>query len=179
MIAACTAFGLISVYFSLALGFEYFQNVGAAVSMYPLNTGASVKQLILSEDIDEQEKIADSILKRNDHVQIAYSLKAQKAYSEGDFEQLIRYKNKIFEIAPFAYEEYEEYAYMLLNGIYLYSQAGDIDSAAVCKDELIALEEKLSSLSDRLSFFGKIIDDQPTTQFPPEITDAIRSIKES
>ncbi len=169
--------GIVCAYFSVALGLDFFMNPAASYSLYGANTQVKTELLILEEDADRQEVLADEILSSNDYVQIAYSAKAKKAYSEGDFEQLIRYKHKIFEIAPFAYDEYEEYAYMLISGIELYRQTGDRNSAEICREELLKIEERLLDLKDRLSYFGRIIDDQPTTELPDELKDTIRSYR--
>lgn len=161
--------GLLSLYFSIALGLMHFGFNQAADSMFPGNTQNKVDLLIAEDDIVAQNTIADRIISQNELVQIAYSAKARYAYSQGDFENLIKYKNKVFEIAPFSYEEYEEYCYMLIQGSYLYQQIGDSYSFEYCQKELLKTVDKVKNLDDRLSELGKKIADQPNTQLPGDI----------
>ncbi len=168
---------IISLFFSITLLFDHFSNYKVADSLYPFNTQTKINLMIEKKDIKQQDKIADDIIAQNEFVPVAYSAKARYAYSNGDFSGLIKYKEKIFDIAPYAYEEYEEFAYMLIYGIDAYSQIGDIESADVCKNELIKLEKKLNSLEERTSYLGKIIVDKPTTQFPQDISNYIDSLE--
>ena len=48
-------------------------------------------------------------------------------------------------------EEYEEYCYMLINGISLYTKSGDTYSAEVCKKELIKVSQRLEQAEKRIS----------------------------
>ena len=161
--------GLLSLYFAFALGLAHFGFNQAADSMFPGNTQNKVDLLIAEDDIVTQNEIADRIISQNEFVQIAYSAKARYAYSQGDFENLIKYKNKVFEIAPFSYEEYEEYCYMLIQGSYLYQQIGDSYSFEYCQKELLKTVDKVKNLDYRLSELGKKIADQPNTQLPGDI----------
>lgn len=161
--------GLLSLYFAVALGLAHFGFKQAADSMFPGNTQNKVDLLIAEDDIVAQNTIADRIISQNEFVQIAYSAKASYAYSQGDFENLIKYKNKVFEIAPFSYEEYEEYCYMLIQGSYLYQQIGDSYSFEYCQKELLKTVDKVKNLDYRLSELGKKIADQPNTQLPGDI----------
>ena len=88
------------------------------------------------------------------------------------------HKNIVFEKAPFQYSEYEEYCYMLINGIGLYRKAGDVASADVCEQELIRTYEKVMSLDDRLSGFGRKIKDQPVTELPEDIVRYVNALEE-
>ena len=167
--------GLVSLYFATALAFSYYGNYKVSDYMYPPNTENQI-ELLLNENNKNQVQTADKIIAHNKYVQVAYSTKARYAYSKGDFEELMKYKNKIFKIAPFSYEEYEEYCYMLIQGIYLYQQVQDEYSIVICKQELINTAERLHKLEDRLSTLGKIIEDQPQTELPDDIAKLIDAI---
>ncbi len=175
--AALIISGAVSLYFAIALCLSYFGLCEPAQAMCPFNTQNNISVLIGEEDIDAQSKDADKIISQNKYVQIAYSAKARQAYSQGDFEKLMEYKNKIFDIAPFAYDEYEEYCYMLIQGIYLYNQAGDSGSADYCAEELIKTSDRLSGLKSRLSELGRRIYDQPKTELPDDVREYIEQIK--
>lgn len=169
--------GLLSLYFAVALGLAHFGFNQAADSMFPGNTRNKVDLLIAEDDIVAQNEIADRIISQNEYVQIAYSAKARYAFSQGDFESLISYKNKIFQIAPFSYDEYEDYCYMLIQGIQLYKQAGDEYSTEVCEQQLLKTADRLDRLDDKLSNLGRKIVDQPKTDLPDDIVKYIDSLE--
>lgn len=147
-----------------------------AEKIYPWNTQNQIKLLADTKDVDTLNELADKIIVRNEYVPVAYSAKATYAYSQGDFANLIKYKNMVFEKAPFQYSEYEEYCYMLINGIGLYKKIGDRSSAEVCEQELIRTYEKVTSLDDRLSEFGRKIKDQPITELPEDIAEYVNML---
>lgn len=169
--------GLLSLYFAVALGLAHFGFNQAADSMFQGNTQNKVDLLIAEDDIVTQNEIADRIISQNEYVQIAYSAKARYAFSQGDFESLISYKNKIFQIAPFSYDEYEDYCYMLIQGIQLYKQAGDEYSTEVCEQQLLKTADRLDRLDDKLSNLGRKIVDQPKTDLPDDIVKYINSLE--
>ncbi len=66
---------------------------------------------------------------------------------------------------------------MLASGIELYKKAGDTKSAEVCKKELKNLSVFLTAANDKVSFFGKRIYDQPTTELPKDLKDYIEAME--
>lgn len=159
----------VCLYGCVGLALSRFGKYKTAQMMYPWNTQNEIQLLVTEENISVANDLADDILGRNEYVTLAYSVKARHAYAQGDFAGLIAQKRKIFDKAPFAYEEYEEYAYMLINGIAIYSREGDSDSARICEEELITVGNYVHSVQDRLSQLGTMIDDQPTTRLPEDV----------
>lgn len=166
---------IVCLYFGVATLLMYSGKVKAANSLYPFDTRAETVLIANEQDMQKAEEKADKIIKQNKYVNLAYDIKARNAYSSGDFKSLIELKGIIFKNAPFAYEEYEEYCYMMIIGINLYRQAGDKSSADVCLKELISAADMVHSSRDRLSSLGKKIDDQPKTKLPDDIEDYIKS----
>lgn len=169
----CLFTGMICIYGGIVLALIRFGGYETAHKIYPFHTQNEIRILTQKENLQGAEKIADRILNQNEYVIIAYSVKARKAYSDGDFSQVITYKRKIFERAPFAYDEYEEYAYMLITGIQLYQQAGDSDSAKICREELQMVVDKVHHMREKLSYLGTRIRDQPETRLPEEIEEYV------
>ena len=169
--------GCISIYCGISLLLVQLGKHETALKLYPWNTQAQTTVLTEIKDTDEAGEVADRILARNEYVTLAYTIKARQAYAKGDFGNVITYKNMLLEKAPFQYEECEEYAYMLINGISLYTKAGDRQSADVCKEELLKLPKKLEKAEMRLSKLGKMIKDQPITQFPQDIENYIKKME--
>lgn len=165
------------LYMGVAQALPRVGAVEAAYRMYPAGTQSALTMLSETERIEEALPIADGILQRNDHVVAAHAVRARYAYSQGDFKTLIETKHRIAELAPFAYEEYEEYALMLVNGIALYSQAGDRQSVTVCQQELVWIQRQLNAQKTRLSELGALVADQPTTRLPDEIDRYIQEVR--
>ncbi len=164
-------------YAGVVQGLIRFEAYGIAYMMYPASTQCEIEILKKLEDPAQMNRVADSILKRNPYVSVAYSAKAKYAYSRGDFAGVITYKNKAIKAAPFTRAEYVEYGYMLINGIHLYENAGDTNSAAICKRELETLKEALPAMKNRLSKFGAAIETQPVFTFPKELREYFEKLE--
>ncbi|MBR6902678.1 MAG: hypothetical protein IKN39_02165 [Clostridia bacterium] len=153
----------------MALALSLFGNTEASRSMYPYNTDNNIKMLISLNRTGKYEEIADSIIEQNEYAYIAYGEKARGAYYKGDFTSLIRYKNLVFEYAPLNYNEYEEYCYMLINGVMLYNNAGDRNSAEICKRQILLTKKEYESNLEKVSGLGLKIKDKPKQRFPDDI----------
>lgn len=175
--AGFAAAALVVLYMGVALCLSHWGFLEVSDNLYPWNTQNKLAMLEKTEDIQSANAIADEILTQNTHHYAAYSAKAKYAYSEGDFEQLIRYKGLVFQCNPFGYEEYEEYCMMLINGILLYERAGDAISAKICRQVLITAAKNLAANKVRLSTLGSMIADQPVVTLSPMVQDYISKIK--
>ncbi|MBQ6830946.1 MAG: O-antigen ligase family protein [Clostridia bacterium] len=170
--AACVYFGIITA----AIRFERFD---VARALYPVSTQCEIALLQNISDPQKAEVVADRLLARNPHVAVAYSVKARSAYARGDFGRVIEFKRKALQAAPFSRAEYVEYGYMLVNGVRLYQQANDADSAGVCKKELINIARSLTELKEeRLSEYGAMIDTQMNYSLPSDLASYIKKLEE-
>lgn len=158
-----------ALYMAIPLGLNLAGNHKAASRLYGYHTPNETALLTETTDMVAATIRAEKLLKQNPYVPLAYSVRARNYYEQGDFGALMETKREIFEKFPFLYEEYEEYGYMLINGMLLYEQAGDSASAEVCRQELAALPQLLKQCEERLSPLGKRILDQPQTELPQEI----------
>lgn len=165
------------LYMGVALCLSHWGALEASDRMYPWNTQNKLSMLEKTEDLTTANTIADEILAQNTHHYAAYSAKAKYAYSQGDFEQLIRYKGQVFRLNPFGHEEYEEYCMMLMNGIMLYERAGDDVSVKICRQALLSAAKSLAANKTRLSTLGSMIADQPVVTLSPMVQDYIEKIK--
>lgn len=160
--------GALSLYMAVPLFAYITGNLPLAEAMYPWNTDVNVSLLITETDMEAMNTRADRILSQNAYVTVAYSAKANYYYANGDFENMIRYKDKAIENAPLVAEEYEDYIFKLLVGEGLYHQAGDEYSAEYCRKNLDEVLEKFYGREERLSYFGKRIFDQPRLELSEE-----------
>ena len=138
--------------------------------LYPYNTLAQIELLTEEINIDQMNNIADDILSRNEYIAVAYSAKARYAYSNGNFEDVITYKKKVFKYAPYQIEDYNEYCRMLIIGIQLYEQSGDSFSAEYCFKELQKVPEMLERVKNRTDSLAFLLTDKPELELEPEIT---------
>lgn len=175
MATALSAVAVICIYMGCAQALFSFHQNTLSQKLYPWNTQNDIQMLSQTNDAAEMNEIAGRILSRNEYVAVAYSAKSAYAYAQGNVKQMIDYKHKVFETAPFSYNEYEEYCYQLIYSIQYYDQAGDSYSADYCFKELTDGVARLQSNADRLSNLGKKIDDQPQTALPQEILDFIEA----
>lgn len=169
---------IINLYMGIALGLAHFGVREAANAMYPYNTRNSLNMLNKEENLDRANELADKILKQNTYYYAPFSVKAKYSYSEGNFAGVIENKNAVFERIPFRYTEYKEYCIMLINGITAYENMGDTGSAQICKNELISVKNQIEGNADRLSKFGKMIDEQPVTTLPSDVLVYIDNLDE-
>ena len=140
-----------------------------ADKMYSFNTQNKLMMLEQCHELEEANQLADEILVQNKEFFAPYSVKAQYCYAAGDFGAMIQYEKEALARNPFQYSEYEAYCKMLMVGISLYEQEGDRQSADFCKQELLAVSKQLQENIQRLSTFGKMIKDQPTTVLSEEV----------
>ena len=165
----------VSLYMGIALVMFVIGETNASYAMYPYNVTTETALLAESDDIDRSNEIAEALCERNEYVPLAYTVRARHAYKNGDFAQLIKLKNQIFEKAPFVYDEYEEYVRMLINGVTHCRDAGDEEMAKKCVEELKSISDKLSALPDRISPLGKLVDEQPEYSLPQVLVEYIAS----
>lgn len=176
-VALLSIVSLFCIYIGIAQGLSYFKMPEQSLKLYPWNTQDRIELLTQTDNASDMEKIADKIIEQNKYVPVAYSAKALCSYSKGDFEKVIKYKEKAIAAAPFGYSEYEEYCYMLINGIRLYKQAGDDYSAEYCEKALLKAVNRLQQNEERLSRLGRMIKDQPQTELPDEIIEYVGAIQ--
>ena len=168
------AVALVSIYIGAALMLAHLGNRTLADTLYPYNTQNKLSLLERSEDLEEANALAEEILAQNTSFYAPYTIRAKYCYSQGDFAGMITNQRKALERNPFSHTEYEAYCKMLITGIDLYEKAGDTQSAALCRKELLALPEQLAANGQRLSPLGEMIVDQPVLELSQALQESIR-----
>ncbi len=158
------------LYFGIATFADVYCDPLTALKIYPLNTTAQIKLLPLQSDVNKLDDVADDIIRRNNHVSLAYSAKALKAYSEGNIESFIQYKLLAIKKSPYSIEEYNDYCQKLVTAISLYEQNNDNDSADYCRQKLKQVPSKLEELRKKTSALAYMIDDKPCFELSKEYT---------
>ena len=170
--AVCTAVGVLCAlcaYLGIGQTAYYLDLPQVAYNMNNGDTLAAMHVLLREKDSNKASELAEVIIDKNEYCAIAYSAKANAAFSKGDVVTAMECKRKVLELTPFEYEEYEQYCKILVYCIQMYTDVRDTNSAEVCRRELITTVTKLESLESKLSTLGKMIKDQPKTQLVGEI----------
>ena len=169
--------GAVSLYMGISLFLSAIGLNKTAEAMYPWNTENELVLLSESRDPEEIRSTAEHILDYNQSAAAAWDSLAKTYYSEGDFGEVIACESEAIRLGQFNHDYYADYLQMLATGYQLYLQAGDENSAGICRDTLLNIYDRFLSQEDRLSGLGKIIKDQPDTALPTELTDAIKALQ--
>lgn len=161
----------ISAYMAVSLGAAVLGSVSLANTLYPWNTDVNTVMLANETDAEKMNERADKILAQNEYVTLAYSAKSAYYYTNGDFANMIAYKERAINNSPLVGEEYEDYIKMLLIGEELYIQAGDASSAEFCHKKIVNVIGRFNRIEENLSELGKKIDDKPKTEFSSDIAE--------
>lgn len=177
--AVAALLGAVWAFASIGLSdFFYIKgNPMKAAQLYDGNTMAKIELLKESENAEEMEEFADSILEVNRHVSVAYSAKARAAFSEGDAEAFIRYKLQAIQLAPYQYEEYTDYLDSLAYCTKLYLQANDIKSAEFCVEQAEKIPQMLEEVGDKTSGLGWKIHDMPKVSLSQKDLEKIEEMR--
>lgn len=146
---AVTVAVILGVCFWLGLGELLYQcgNTKAALNVTPFHTDALVSELKHATDPDELDSLAEQILSLNPTHALAYSAKANAAYSRGEVLEMIQYKETALALTPYTTEEYCDYIEKLYTVLELYVRNGDMDSASYCLKKLLAIPDLMETVA--------------------------------
>ena len=157
-----------SLYFLAATALYAMRQPKAACTLYPAYTEALKDGLVNAGTVEEMDSLADRILKQNPDHPLANSAKARVKYSQGNFEEMIRYKERAISYAKYDLKEYLDYFDMLATGCRLYEEAGDTQSALYCLERIKKIPEMLDEVKRNTSWLGWQIRDLPELDLPEE-----------
>ena len=149
-----------------------------AIRLYPVHTNAEIRLLTESKSAEQQSSIAKDIIKRNEHISLAYAAMANYDFSLGNIEDFIANKKKSIELSPYDIEAYNDFAGKLIIAYSLYKQGGDSISADYCLKQVINLENELLEVKSRTSALAWKINDLPRLELSAEIKDFIKKTEE-
>lgn len=177
--AVVVILGCICFYLSVPLCTYAMGKMEHAVSWYPPYTEARLALLSMEEKPVEAEQIADIILKQNDTAFLAYDAKAQVAFLNDEFEDMMYYKKCAIARNKYNGNEYTEYLTML-NEVLLYSQEQSDENL---QETIISEMEQLLVLIQKneatVSYLGKMIDDKVEIALPEDIVMQIKNLREN
>ena len=79
---------------------------------------------------------------------------------------MIQHQKSAIACAPYDKMLYTDYLQMLETGETLYTQAGDTQSAAVCREQINAVPGMMEAALQNTSRLGWLIDDKPDLTLP-------------
>lgn len=95
---------------------------------------------------DELDRIAGQILELNPEHSLAYSAKANAAFSRGEISEMIECKEQAIRCSPYSTAEYCDYFEKLYTAMQMYLQANDNTSAAHCARKLLIIPDMMDSV---------------------------------
>lgn len=166
----------LSLYFMVPLLSSYLGNNELARTVYPCYTEANLALLERAATREEGETLADGILRTNRSCALAFDAKALACAMDGDYEQMIAWKEKALEYHPYALYEYVDYVSLLSRGLEEAYQMGDGEQAADYRRRIREIPDRLEGLNSRTSALGWMIRDLPETELPDEMMEYIKSL---
>lgn len=155
-----------SLYFGAVNGAAYLGNHRLAVKLDPAYTDSLVALMAEEPNIAVADEYAQRVLELDRYVAPAYRIRAMAAYSQGDMTNMIQHQKSAIACAPYDKTLYTDYLQMLENGAALYAQAGDTQSAAVCREQINAVPDMMEAALQKTSRLGWLIDDKPNLTLP-------------
>lgn len=126
-----------------------------ALAVTPFHTDALTAKIKTTADTGELDRLGDKILSLNPTHSLAYSAKANAAFSRGAVMDMILYKEKAIQCAPFVVEEYCDYIEKLYIVMERFVEAGDHSSAVYCLEKILSIPEEIeetAAKTDPLAF---------------------------
>lgn len=174
LIVLCCIWG----YFFFPLYLHYMGKYQTAYEIYPAYTEAKIELLKDCDSLDYAEELADSIIKRNQYVSVAYDAKALLAFYEGDYKNIIENKKLAIYNAPYSKEEYMDYLNLLSNSMEYFSENGKEDEWEKCREAALEIPEMMESIKEKTDTLGMMIRDKPDMELSDEMMSYLEEIKD-
>lgn len=168
---------LCSSYFSVAAFLQFKGMHESAVSVYGLNTFSRIELLKTTSNVRKLKNDSEKIISQNKYVSLAYDALARSCFSQGNFEDVVKYKKLAIKYNYFDIDEYEDLCRMLISGIGLYGNSGDRVGVEYCKRELLSVERYISDAKGKISELGGMIRDQADFTLSSEVAEYMNMIK--
>ncbi len=139
-----------------------------ALLVTPFHTEALTYQMSVCEIPQQMDEIADRILALNSIHSLALSVKANVAFSMGDIESMIQYKESAIQASRYTTAEYCDYFNKLYMAMQAYLRSGDISSAAYCRNKLLQIPEMMVAVVQQAHSLSDLSEDDSILVLPPE-----------
>lgn len=142
----------------------------ACLALTPFHTEAMTYQLTRCDNPQQLDELADEILSLNPTHSLAFSAKANAAFSRGDIRAMTEYKESAIASDRYTTAEYCDYFQKLYTAMQLYQRSGDSASAETCRKKLLQIPRMMEAVSRKTHALAGMTGDDSTLVLPPEYT---------
>ena len=146
----------------------YLGRYDQAAVVYPGYTTALVRSISDASE-EEENKIAEQILKLNGNVAPAWRVRARSAYREGKLNDYLEAEEQVLRLSKYSLPRYTECFQELRQAYELCLQRGDRSSAELCLKALAAIPQRLKTVETQTSRLGWMIRDLPKLSLPADM----------
>lgn len=150
----------------------------AALAVTPFHTDALTIALTQSTDTEQTDRLADHILALNPTSSLAWSAKANTAFSQGQILEMIEYKEQAIACSRYSVEEYCDYIEKLYYAMQLYLQSGSNSSAQYCLGKILNVQDLLDAVTAQTDPLAYRTGDDPSMELPEEYRQLIDALKD-
>lgn len=143
---------------------DYMENRALALKLYPWNTDARIKQLMVENKTSTLETTADLILKQNKHIALAYEAKAIIAQKNKDLDSMVSYEIEALKNEPYEINAYERYLEMLSVEIEAANAQKDWKTLRQLAGEALKIPKMLDAVKTKTDSRAYAIDEKPELQ---------------
>lgn len=154
-----------------------FGRMDACLALTPFHTDALTYRMSQCEDPQTLEEQAGAILALNPTHSLAFSAKANVAFSRGDIRAMAEYKEAAIGSARYTTAEYCDYFQKLYTAMQLYLRSGDTASAETCRKRLLQIPNMMEAVSRKTHALAGMTGDDSTLVLPPEYAEILESLK--
>lgn len=176
LVAGAVLISSVSMYIGSDSALYYLKKYSASATLYLGNTNAWMQLMGRAENTEAMDEIAEKILSMNPDNPLANNAKARISYANGDFGNMIVYKELSLKYYKYDLEEYLDYFNMLYIGYQLYIENNDPDSAEVCREKLLEIPNLIDEVLNETDSLAYQIQDKPELELPEEYKMILHSL---
>lgn len=169
------AAGCICVYFSVALGADYFGNVNLSLAMYSYNTMARKELLSMKSDVSYQA--AERIIKENGMIAEAWEVRLQQAVEENNYETALDAENQMLKCAGYDLYYYNQAVLCLSHVLDTALRDGDLENGQLILAEIQNIPDKIAQLKKRTSDRAWKLYEKPSFELDENIQNYIQKLE--
>ena len=156
---------------------NFLGNDTLSLKLFPWNTNIRTKVMLSSDNIGDAKTQAEIILKSNNYSYAAYNIMAVWHMQNGNYREMIRYKQEGLRITKYNIAEYEDYIIMLKKAIDKSLEENDTEMFDVYKNKLLEVPQILEEVKKDTNPLSWKLRDKPNLELDQEFYRYIGSYK--
>ena len=164
----------ISVYFSLALGFEHFGKSQAALTLYPADTFA------LQDELNENgdAAVAEMIIEKNGMIASAYEIVASDEADNGNYNASMKHLDDMLKYAGYDGYYYNQAVFYYSKCLDTAVRSEDIEATRDILNKITQMPQLIAQKEADASTFAQRINDKPKIELTDDIQNYIEKMSE-